>query len=108
TNNIIGGLLAAAFGNIVELIISIFALIHNEIEIVQTSLLGSIISNLLLVLGMCILVGGYYYEEQKFKKITAQTISSLMTLSCISLIIPAAFNTLIENNGNNSLEIRKE
>ncbi|CAG8785414.1 777_t:CDS:2, partial [Cetraspora pellucida] len=92
TNNIIEGLLAAAFGNIIELIILIFALIHREIEIVQTSLLGSIISNLLLILEMCILVSGYYFDEQKFKKITAQTNSRFtknlnISKSFVSIII---------------------
>ncbi|CAG8681600.1 3167_t:CDS:2, partial [Cetraspora pellucida] len=91
---IIGGLLAVGFGNVVELIISIFALIHGEIEIVQTSLLGSIISNLLLVLGVCIFAGGCFYKDQIFNEVAAQTSSSLMTLSCVSLIIPVAFNSL--------------
>ncbi|CAG8538213.1 15113_t:CDS:2, partial [Cetraspora pellucida] len=105
---VVGGLLAAGFGNVVEMIISIFALIHGEIEIVQTSLLGSIISNLLFVLGMCIFVGGCCYGDQIFNEVAAQTNSSLMTLSCVSLIIPVAFNSLFSNSSNNFIEISTE
>ncbi|CAG8706485.1 10678_t:CDS:2, partial [Cetraspora pellucida] len=105
---VVGRLLAAGFGNVVEMIISICALIHGEIEIVQTSLLGSIISNLLFVLGMCIFVGGCCYGDQIFNEVAAQTNSSLMTLSCVSLIIPVAFNSLFSNSSNNFIEISTE
>jgi Ca2+:H+ antiporter len=60
-------------------------------------MLGSIISNLLLVLGMSFVAGGYYVKEQKFNQTAAQTSSSLMTLACIGLIIPASFNFAISN-----------
>lgn len=54
----IGGLLNATLGNVVELIVAILALVKCELQIVQSSLLGSILSNLLLVLGMCFFAGG--------------------------------------------------
>ncbi|CAG8557839.1 20551_t:CDS:2, partial [Racocetra persica] len=69
----IAGLLNATFGNVTELIISIFALRAGEIKIVQSSMLGSIISNILLVLGTCFLAGGIKYKTQKFNQTAAQT-----------------------------------
>ncbi|CAG8560141.1 10032_t:CDS:2 [Ambispora gerdemannii] len=91
----IGGLLNATFGNAVELIISIFAIRQGQIRVVQASMLGSIISNLLLVLGMCFVAGGYYKSEQIFNQTAAQTSSSLLTLACIALIIPAALHAAV-------------
>ncbi|CAG8679814.1 16246_t:CDS:2, partial [Cetraspora pellucida] len=95
---IIGGLLAAGFGNVVELIISVFALIHGEIEIVQTSLLGSIISNLLLVLGICIFTEGLYYNDQTFNEVAAQTIvvtvSIAISLECLVSSIEGTVKSL--------------
>ncbi|ODV59397.1 Vcx1p [Ascoidea rubescens DSM 1968] len=88
----VGGLLNATFGNAVELIVSIIALKENQIRIVQASMLGSILSNLLLVLGCCFIAGGYNRSIQKFNMTIAQTMSSLMALACVSLLIPAAFN----------------
>lgn len=94
----IGGFLNATFGNAVELIVSVVALMEGEIRVVQASILGSIISNLLLILGMCFVAGGIYHAEQKFNQTAAQTTSSLMTLACIGLIIPAAFNFAVKSN----------
>ncbi|KAG5517918.1 hypothetical protein PMAC_000373 [Pneumocystis sp. 'macacae'] len=87
----IGSLLNASLGNIVELIISIIALNKGQLRIVQTSMLGSILSNDLLVLGICFIAGGLYYREQKFNMTLAQTMSSLMAVATSSLLIPAAF-----------------
>lgn len=88
----LGGLLNATFGNAVELIVSVIALTKNEIVIVQTSLVGSILSNLLLVMGMSFFFGGLTRVEQFFNVTVAQTAASLLTLAIGSLIIPAAFN----------------
>lgn len=77
--------------NAVELIVSILALVNGQILIVQTSLIGSMLSNLLLVLGMCFSVGGYNRIEQHFNVTVAQTAASLLALSVGSLIIPTAF-----------------
>lgn len=79
--------------NAVELIVSILALFKNEIVIVQTSLIGSILSNLLLVMGMSFFVGGVTRMEQNFNVTVAQTASSLLALAVGSLIIPTAFHT---------------
>lgn len=70
---------------------SIIALVHDEVLIVQTSLIGSMLSNLLLVLGMCFFFGGLNRTEQFFNITVAQTAASLLTLAVASLIIPTAF-----------------
>ncbi|ODQ63741.1 calcium/proton exchanger [Nadsonia fulvescens var. elongata DSM 6958] len=88
----LGGLLNATFGNAVELIVSVIALKKGEIRIVQASMLGSILSNLLLVMGCCFVAGGYNRLQQTFNQTVAQTMSSLMALSCSSLLLPAAFH----------------
>ena len=91
TGEVIGGLLNASFGNAVELIVSIIALTQNQILIVQTSLIGSMLSNLLLVMGMCFFFGGFNRIEQEFNMTVAQTASSLLFLAVAALIIPTAF-----------------
>lgn len=75
-----------------ELIVSILALFKNEIVIVQTSLIGSMLSNLLLVMGMSFFIGGIHRVEQNFNLTVAQTASSLLSLAVGSLIIPTAFH----------------
>ncbi|BGP38158.1 hypothetical protein JCM10449v2_002085 [Rhodotorula kratochvilovae] len=87
----VGGLLNATFGNAVELIVGVLALKRGELRIVQTSLLGSILSNLLLVLGMSFMAGGLKFKEQTFQATAAQASSSLMVLGTATLVIPAAY-----------------
>ncbi|KAN0069050.1 Sodium/calcium exchanger domain containing protein [Elaphomyces granulatus] len=94
TGETIGGLLNATFGNAVELIVAIVALVHKEVIIVQTSLIGSMLSNLLLVLGMCFFFGGLHRLEQNFNVVVAQTASSLLSLAVAGLIIPTAFERI--------------
>ncbi|KAK5260486.1 hypothetical protein LTR96_011900, partial [Exophiala xenobiotica] len=89
--DVLGGLLNASFGNAVELIVSIIALVKDEVLIVQTSLIGSMLSNLLLVMGMCFFFGGFNRLEQAFNLTVAQTASSLLFLGVSGLIIPTAF-----------------
>lgn len=91
TGQTIGGLLNATFGNAVEMILSIFALQAGLIRVVQGSLLGSVLSNLLLVLGMAFLCGGYYYPVQKFNKTGAGANATLLMLACFSMVLPAIF-----------------
>jgi Ca2+:H+ antiporter len=98
----LGGLLNATFGNAVELIVSVQALIKDEITIVKTSLIGSMLSNLLLVLGMSFFLGGVNRLEQYFNVTVAQTASSLLALCIASLIIPTVFHNMIaEDNDDN-------
>ncbi|KAJ3530059.1 hypothetical protein NM208_g9490 [Fusarium decemcellulare] len=96
-----GSLINATLGKSVEFIVSIVALKQDQIEIVQSSMLGSILSNLLLVLSLCFILGGTWNmtdgagngSEQTFTSTTGQTTSTLMTLSSASMIIPAAVST---------------
>ncbi|GAA5795167.1 calcium/proton exchanger [Helicostylum pulchrum] len=88
----IGALLNATFGNAVELILGIIALKEGLIRVVQASVLGSILSNLLLVLGFCFFLGGVTRTEQKFNVTAAQTSCSLLALTTLSLLVPAAFS----------------
>ncbi|KAK3187456.1 hypothetical protein K4F52_003802 [Lecanicillium sp. MT-2017a] len=92
TGETLGGLLNATFGNAVELIIAIIALADNEVEIVQTSLVGSILSNLLLVMGFCFFFGGLRRREQFFNTTVAQTAASLLALAVASVIVPTVFD----------------
>ncbi|KAF2682080.1 calcium/proton exchanger [Lentithecium fluviatile CBS 122367] len=105
----LGGLLNATFGNAVELIVSVQALIKNEITIVKTSLIGSMLSNLLLVLGMSFFLGGVNRLEQFFNVTVAQTAASLLALCIASLIIPTVFhNMLAEDNGTVGDAVRNQ
>ncbi|KAL9089451.1 MAG: hypothetical protein Q9165_005772 [Trypethelium subeluteriae] len=88
----LGGLLNATFGNAVELIVSIIALVQNQIIIVQTSLIGSMLSNLLLVMGMCFFFGGINRREQYFNITVAQTAASLLSLAVGALLVPTVFD----------------
>ncbi|QKX54986.1 uncharacterized protein TRUGW13939_02076 [Talaromyces rugulosus] len=88
----IGALLNVTFGNAVELIIFIIALVADEISIVQASLLGSILANLLLILGMCFLFGGLRFREQLYNSAVTQMSACLLSLSVISLLLPTAFH----------------
>jgi Ca2+:H+ antiporter len=89
TNETIGGLLNATFGNAVEMILSVIALMKGLVSVVKASLLGSILSNLLLVMGLSFLCGGIYYPEQRFNTAAAQTSASLLALTVLSWVIPA-------------------
>ncbi|KAK6066389.1 Vacuolar calcium ion transporter 2 [Seiridium cupressi] len=100
----LGGLLNATFGNAVELIVSIIALRDGQYEVVKSSMIGSILSNILLVMGMCFVFGGIANmrdeygngQEQTFASITAQTTCSLLTLAAASMIIPGALSIVLK------------
>ncbi|MFN2543266.1 MAG: calcium/proton exchanger [Actinomycetota bacterium] len=87
----IGGLLNATFGNVTELILSIFLILQGDLEIVKASLIGSIIGNLLLVLGLSLLVGGLRHTEQEFSVGAAGVHSSSLILAVTGLVMPAVF-----------------
>ncbi|KAL8098769.1 hypothetical protein AgCh_031480 [Apium graveolens] len=90
----VGGLLNATFGNATEMIISIYALKHGMIRVVQQSLLGSILSNMLLVLGCAFFTGGivHYKKVQLFNKAAALVNSSLLLMAVMSLLFPAVLH----------------
>ncbi|KAI9017675.1 hypothetical protein BC832DRAFT_545381 [Gaertneriomyces semiglobifer] len=104
TNETIGGLLNATFGNAVEMIVGLIALKEGLITVVQASLLGSILSNLLLVLGASFLAGGLYFKNQSFNVTGAQTSASLLSISVLAFVVPAAFQfTVMDDEGQRLL-----
>lgn len=93
----VGGFLNATFGNAAELIIGIFLISAGEVEVVKASLTGSIIGNILLVLGLALLVGGVRYREQEFdSRVTGMHAASLV-LAVIGLMMPALFHGAVPN-----------
>lgn len=91
TNPAVGGLLSASFGNATELIIGMFALKAGLIEVVKASITGSIIGNLLFVLGLAMFCGGLRREKQTFNKTGILAQCSTLFLATIALIVPAVF-----------------
>ena len=91
----IGGLMNATFGNAAELILALFALRKGLDDVVKASLTGSIIGNLLLVLGASLLAGGLKYPVQRFNKTAAAAGSTLLVLATVGMIIPALFHHLV-------------
>ncbi|KAJ6494045.1 Sodium/calcium exchanger protein-domain-containing protein [Mycena vitilis] len=105
TSHSVGGLLNATLGNVVEMIIAGIALKQCKLDLVQSSLLGGLLSNMLLVLGMAFIVGGFRFHSQEFQPMVAQLNSSLMTVSVISLIVPAAFHEYLEDRLDDGEEV---
>ncbi|MBB4662648.1 calcium/proton exchanger [Conexibacter arvalis] len=87
----VGGLLNVTFGNAPELIIALFALEKGLHEVVKASLTGSVIGNILLVLGMSMFVGGLGREKQEFNRVAAGAQSSMLLLAAVALVMPAIF-----------------
>ena len=94
----IGGLLNVTFGNAPELIIAFFALLEGLQEVVKASIVGSIIGNILLVMGAAMVVGGWRREKQTFSRTAANAQSAMLTLALAALIFPAIFQ-LIHGGG---------
>lgn len=92
TGAAIGGLLNVTFGNAAELIISLVALSKGLTSVVKASITGSIIGNVLLVLGFSALLGGAKYREQHFNRTAARTSAISLSLAAIALIIPSVFH----------------
>ncbi|CAN0928246.1 Vacuolar cation/proton exchanger 2 [Linum grandiflorum] len=93
--NAVGGLLNATFGNATEMIVSVFALKSGMIRVIQQSLLGSILSNLLMVLGCAFFVGGIVHHDKKvqvFNKAAAAVDCGFLLVSVMGIIIPAVLH----------------
>ena len=88
----IGGLLNATFGNAAELIIALIALQKGLYGVVKASITGSIIGNLLLVLGLSFMVGGAKYSEQRFNRTAARSAATTLILAAIALLLPTLFH----------------
>ena len=100
----VGALLNATFGNAAELIITIAALRVGLIEVVKASITGSIIGNVLLVLGLSLLVGGLKNGFQRFGRRTASVSVTMMAIAVIGLVIPAIFAQAIEPRSHAAVE----
>jgi Ca2+:H+ antiporter len=94
----LGGLLNASFGNAAELIIALMALRAGLLDVVKASITGSIIGNVLLVLGLSVLVGGLKFARQTFNRTAAGLGATLLALSAIGLVVPAIFHLVVHDN----------
>lgn len=112
TGEAVGGLLNATFGNAVEMIIAGMALyaasqnpavVDTMVTVTQASLIGSILGNLLLVLGLAMLYGGIKHREQTFSNQSGQMNGALLVLAVVALIVPSAFHY----NGGSSDAVMK-
>ena len=92
----VGGLLNATFGNAAELIIALFALFKGYDEVVKASLAGSILGNVLLVLGASLLAGGLKHSTQTFNRTAAGVGATMLVIASLGLLVPAIFHELPE------------
>ncbi len=92
TGDAIGGLLNATFGNAPELIIALVALRAGYVDMVRASLIGAILANLLLALGVSFLLGGLKHHEQRFNPGATRSYDTMMMLAAASLAVPSGFN----------------
>ena len=113
TTESLGGLLNATFGNAAELIIAVLLILEASrvadpetqsffIQLVQASLIGSILGNLLLVMGLAFLWGGIHHSEQKYSETQVSSNGSLLLLSMIVLVIPTVFHSSVGAEGGDS------
>jgi Ca2+:H+ antiporter len=91
----VGGLLNVTFGNFPELVIAFFALIEGLQEVVKASLVGSIIGNILLVLGASMFVGGLRRDKQTFNRAAANAQSAMLLLALSALMMPAVYELVV-------------
>jgi Ca2+:H+ antiporter len=99
-----GGLLNATFGNATELIIALVALNKGLVNVVKSSLTGSIIGNLLLVMGLSMFLGGLKFKEQTFQPIVARVNASSMNLAVIAILLPTVVGLTSEGMGEAPLQ----
>ena len=92
TGDAVGGLLNATFGNAPELIIALVALKAGYLDMVRASIIGAILANLLLALGLSFLLGGVRYHDQRFNPMAARTYSTMMLLAAMSMLVPSGFS----------------
>jgi Ca2+:H+ antiporter len=99
TGDAVGGLLNATFGNAPELIISLVALKAGYMEMVRAALVGAILANLLLALGVAFLLGGLRHHDQRFNPAATRAYSTMMFLAAVSLAVPSAFSRYFAPEG---------
>lgn len=106
TGPMIGGLLNATFGNAAELIISIVALKAGLVALVKASITGSILGNLLLILGLALVSGGIRRTELKFNRTSAGMSAGMLALAMVALVLPALFHVLHPERSARLSELR--
>lgn len=104
TGSALGGLLNATFGNAVELIIGVLAIKAGLIEVVRASITGSVIGNLLLVLGTAMFFGGWRHKKQEFNRTAAMASGSSLFLAATALIVPAIFSRTAPGTAAGTIE----
>lgn len=97
SNPAISGIVNATFGNIIELIIAILALRKGQITLVQTSIVGSIVGNLLLLTGLSIFLGGLRFKEQKFNQSSVSISATMLIIAIAGLAIPSVYCQTVPN-----------
>jgi len=102
-----GGLVNAWMGNVVEMVLIIAALKHNEVVVVRATLIGSILSNILLVAGCSFFFGGLKYKVQEFNTMSAGILCSLLMFSVLCLGLPTVYNTVLEKADADLLNISR-
>ncbi|MBI3271824.1 MAG: calcium/proton exchanger [Planctomycetes bacterium] len=100
----LGGLISSSFGNAAELILAFMALRAGEEEIVKASLTGSILGNLLVVLGFAMLFGGWKRKELVFNRLAAESGSSMMFMAVVAFVIPAIYAQVTEHKQPEHME----
>ncbi len=98
TNPTVSGLFSATFGNAIELIIAILALNAGLIQVVQASIIGSIIGNILLLVGISIFAGGLRYKNQRFNNETIAVSSTMLIIVIAGLAIPSVYGIVTPKN----------
>lgn len=101
----IGGFLNATFGNAAELLINIFVLKAGMVEVVKASIVGSIIGNILLILGLSMLCGGIKHKVQKFNIKSVELNSGMLFFAIIGMCIPAVFYQSMSHSGTKAEEL---
>ncbi|MBB6095155.1 Ca2+:H+ antiporter [Povalibacter uvarum] len=99
TGDAVGGLLNATFGNAPELIIALVALKAGYVDMVRASIIGAILANLLLALGVSFLIGGVKFRDQVYNARASRTYSTMMLLAAMSLAVPSAFSRYFAPEG---------
>lgn len=100
-------LLNASMSNFIEIVLAISALRKCELRVVQSSLVGSILSKLLLILGLCFFGGGLRFSEQGFDPTATQVHSSLLSISVAVLLLPAAYHFTLSNGNAQNADLQK-
>jgi Ca2+:H+ antiporter len=99
TGDAVGGLLNATFGNAPELIIATVALRAGYLDMVRASIIGAILANLLLALGVAFVLGGWRYKDQTYNASASRLYSTMMLLAAVSLAVPSAFSRYFAPDG---------